>query len=132
MARGSGLDHERSAGYAKTFGVPRTRDPDTTRPCRPGISTQTSRAAAAAPEYIVGVPIFRVSDPTVLSDLLEGLAARHDCLAEVIGPNRLSVSVLGSYNTDALELEVKLRIRAWQAARSARGVEVDIVLDPRD
>jgi hypothetical protein len=80
----------------------------------------------------VGVPIFRVSDPTVLSDLLEGLAARHDCLAEVIGPNRLAVSVLGSYNTDALELEVKLRIRAWQAAQSARGVEVDIVLDRRD
>jgi hypothetical protein len=129
MARGSDLDHERSAGSAKTFGVPRTSDLDPTPPCRRATSTQTSRAAAAALEYIVGVPVFRISDPTVLSDLVEELAARHDCLAEVIGPNRLSVSVLGSYNNDALELEVELRVRAWQAVRSSHDVEVDVVID---
>jgi hypothetical protein len=77
------------------------------------------------------MPVFRVSDPTVLPDLLEELVARGDCLAEVTGPNRLTVSVLGSYNSDALELEVELRIRAWQAAQSARGVEVEIDIDPR-
>jgi len=76
--------------------------------------------------------VFRVSDPTVLPDLLEELVARRDCLAEVIGPDSLRVSVLGSYNTDALELEVELRIRAWQAAQSARGldVDIDIEIDP--
>ncbi len=77
------------------------------------------------------MPVFRVSEPDVLPSLLEHLTARGDCLAEVIGPNTLCVSVLGSYNSDAMEMEVELRIHAWQAAQRARGLEADIALDRR-
>jgi hypothetical protein len=77
------------------------------------------------------MPVFRVSEPNALPSILEDLTARGDCLAEVIGPNRLCVSVLGSYNSDAMEMEAEVRIRAWQAAQRARGIEVDIDLDRR-
>ena len=77
------------------------------------------------------MPVFRVSDPTFLPELLEELTARPDCLAEVVGPNRVAVSVLGSYNTEALELEVELRIRAWQSALRARGLDVAVDVEHR-
>ena len=77
------------------------------------------------------MPVFRVSDPAVLPELLEELTARPDCLAQVVGPNRVEVSVLGSYNTDALELEVELRVRAWENAQRARGRDVDIDVERR-
>jgi hypothetical protein len=77
------------------------------------------------------MPVFRVSDPTFLPELLEDLTARPDCLAEVVGPNRVAVSVLGSYNTEALELEVELRIRAWQSAQRSRGLDVGIDVEHR-
>ena len=77
------------------------------------------------------MPVFRVSDPAVLPELLEELTARPDCLAEVVGPNRVAVSVLGSYNTEALELEVELRIRAWQSAQRSRGLDVGIDVEHR-
>jgi hypothetical protein len=74
----------------------------------------------------MGMPVFRISDAAALPNLLADLTSNHDCLAEVIGPNRVSVSILGSYNADAMDLEVELRIRAWQAAQISRGVEVGI------
>jgi hypothetical protein len=77
------------------------------------------------------MPVFRVSDPTFLPELLEELTARPDCLAEVVGPNRVAVSVLGSYNTEALALEVELRIRAGHRAQRSRGLDVGIDVEHR-
>jgi hypothetical protein len=43
----------------------------------------------------------------------------------------VAVSVLGSYNTEALELEVELRIRAWQSGLRSRGIDVGIDVEHR-
>jgi hypothetical protein len=75
------------------------------------------------------MPVFRVSDPELLPILLEALTERNDCLAEAVGPDRVAVSVLGSFHSDAMRMEAELRIRAWQAALRSRGVQVDIDLD---
>jgi hypothetical protein len=84
---------------------------------------------ADARNYTVGMPVFRVSDPELLPVLLEELTGRHDCVAEAVGPDRVAVSVLGSFHTDAMRMEAELRIRAWQAALRSRGVHVDVELD---
>jgi hypothetical protein len=83
----------------------------------------------AARNYTVRVPIFRVSDPELLPVLLEELTERHDCLAEAVGSDRVVVSLLGSFHTDAMRMEAELRIRAWQAAQRSRGVHVDVELE---
>jgi hypothetical protein len=75
------------------------------------------------------MPVFRVSDPELLPILLEALTERNDCLAEAVGPDRVAVSVLGSFHSDAMWMEAELRIRAWQAALRSRGVQVDIDLE---
>jgi hypothetical protein len=95
------------------------------------VSPRSSSAPPRTSIYTVGMPLLRVSDPAYLPELLEELTARPDCLAEVVGPNRVQVSVLGSYNTDALELEVELRVRAWQNAQLARGLDVGIDVEHR-
>jgi hypothetical protein len=77
------------------------------------------------------MPVFRVSDAALLPVLLEDLRKQNDCLAEAVGQNRLSVSVLGSFHSDAMRMEVELRIQAWQAAQRSRGVQVSVDLDQR-
>jgi len=42
-----------------------------------------------------------------------------------VGP--LEVSLLGSRNTEAMRMELYLRVRAWEAGRQAAGAHVDIV-----
>lgn len=74
------------------------------------------------------VPVFRISDPDLLPGLLEELTARRDCLAEVILPDTLLVSLLGSYNAEALEQEIGSRIRAWQAIQ--RHTDVEVTVEP--
>jgi hypothetical protein len=76
------------------------------------------------------MPLFRLSDPALLPELVADLAARPDMVLEVMTEDTILVNILGSYNTAALRMATELRIRAWQAAQSARGVgvEVDLLL----
>jgi hypothetical protein len=60
--------------------------------------------------------------------LLAHLRERPDIAAEIIGPNTLSVSVLGSYRDDALQMELRLRLRAWEEAARAKGLDVSAQL----
>jgi hypothetical protein len=61
--------------------------------------------------------------------LLADLGERPDVVATVVSPESIRVSILGSYNHEALRLATYLRIRAWEAAQHARGIDVHVEID---
>ena len=67
----------------------------------------------------------RVSDPALVPELLEFLHSRLDVVAEQITANEVSLSLLGSYASDAMQMQ--LYLRAWEAAQRSKGVEVEFV-----
>jgi hypothetical protein len=69
----------------------------------------------------------RLSDPALVPELLEFLHSRLDVVAEQITANEVSLSLLGSYASDAMRMELYFRVRAWEAAQRSRGVEVEFV-----
>ncbi|HEY7397738.1 MAG TPA: hypothetical protein VH538_05515 [Gaiellaceae bacterium] len=75
------------------------------------------------------MPTIRLNDPTLTDDLLVDLRSRGDILAEEIAPGAIRVSVLGSYSSEGMRVAVYLRVRAWEAAQRARGVDVSVELD---
>ena len=70
--------------------------------------------------------LVRLSDPTLLFELRAYLVARADCVATAVGPTALDVTILGSYNTEAMGMETQLRVRAWEEGQRARGVDVRV------
>src|SRR5438105_14068743 len=62
--------------------------------------------------------------PALIPDLLEFLRSRVDVVAEEVSDNEVDVSLVGSYNADAMNIELYLRVRAWEAGRRSTGVEV--------
>jgi hypothetical protein len=68
--------------------------------------------------------LVRISDPTYLLALRAHLAERADCVVTAVAPDALDVTILGSYNVDAMDLETQLRIRAWEEAQRACGIDV--------
>jgi len=73
--------------------------------------------AAESPDHAfrreVAIPAFQ--------SLRMGRRARISCAYEV------SLSLLGSYASDAMRMELYLRVRAWEAAQRSKGVEVEFV-----
>jgi len=69
----------------------------------------------------------RVTDPALVPELIEFLQARVDVVAAQVGDDEVEVSLLGSYNNDAMRMELYLRVRAWEAGRIAGGATVEIV-----
>ena len=69
----------------------------------------------------------RISDPALVPELLEFLHSRLDVVAEQITANEVRLSLLGSYASDAMRLELYLRLRAWATAQRSRDVEVEFV-----
>jgi len=68
----------------------------------------------------------RVTDPTAVAELVAFLTARADAIVEPINNHEVDVSLLGSYNADAMHMQLYLLIRAWEAAHGAQGtVEID-------
>jgi hypothetical protein len=61
--------------------------------------------------------------------LLAYLTAVSDIAVEPVGSHEVRVSLLGSYREDAMRLALYLRLRAWEAARRAEGVDVKLELD---
>ena len=61
--------------------------------------------------------------------LLAYLSAVTDIAVEPVGERALRVSLLGSYREDAMRLALYLRLRAWEAATRAQGVDVKLDLD---
>ncbi len=72
----------------------------------------------------------RVSDPGMRDVLIADLRSRPDL---VVGPggdeDTVEVSLLGSYNLEAMRLAIDLRVRAWEAAQRADGrlIRVDLL-----
>jgi hypothetical protein len=64
----------------------------------------------------------RVSDSAFVPELLEFLRSRLDVVAEQITANEVSLPLLGSYTSDAMRMELCVRVRAWEAAQRSRGV----------
>jgi hypothetical protein len=69
----------------------------------------------------------RVSNPPLIPDLLEFLRSRLDAVAEEVSDDEVDVSLVGSYNSEAMHMERYLRVRAWEAGRRSTGVEVELV-----
>jgi hypothetical protein len=68
----------------------------------------------------------RVSDPALLPELVEFLERREymAAITRQVGDDELIVSLLGSYSADAMQMQLTLIIRAWEASRSGRAVEI--------
>jgi protein involved in polysaccharide export with SLBB domain len=73
--------------------------------------------------------IVRISDPSLLELLLAELTSRPDVVAEIVEGDAIRVSILGSYSESSMRMAILLRIRAWEAAQRARGVDVEVDLD---
>jgi hypothetical protein len=75
------------------------------------------------------VATIRLSDPGLLDDLIADLQSRADLVVAAVGEDTLEVSLLGSYNLDAMRMAIDLRVRAWEAAQHATGrlVRVDVL-----
>lgn len=69
----------------------------------------------------------RVASADVLEELLEYLRSEPDAVVQTIAEDEVEVSLLGSYDTGAMRMELYLRLRAWEAARRATGAVVEIV-----
>ena len=72
----------------------------------------------------------RLSDPSLIPELLDFLQSTPDVVVDVVADDEVEVSLLGSYALDAMRMEMYLWVRAWEAARAARGVAVELVDDP--
>jgi len=73
--------------------------------------------------------LIRISDPKLLATLVADLNMRADVVATVVAEDAVRVSILGSYNGDALRIATYLRIRAWEAVQQSRGVDVHVELE---
>jgi hypothetical protein len=69
----------------------------------------------------------RLSSPDLLDELLEFLRAEPSAVVEQISDDEVEVSLLGSYQQDALRMQLELRLRAWEATHRAHGVRVEII-----
>ncbi len=69
----------------------------------------------------------KVSDPELLLDLLEFFESRRDAVTAKLSLDEIEVSLLGSYNTDAMQLQLYLLIRAWEAGRKSQRNTVEII-----
>jgi hypothetical protein len=80
-------------------------------------------------EGICGVTTIRISEPMLLPVLLADIQLRADIVADVVSANTIRISILGSYNAESLRMATFLRVRAWEAAQRARGVDVRVDLE---
>jgi hypothetical protein len=67
-----------------------------------------------------------VSDAAAADELIEYLESRSEAVVKRLNDHELQVCLLGSYNQDAMRMQLYLRIRAWESARRATGVQVEI------
>ena len=69
----------------------------------------------------------RLSSADLLDELLEFLRAEPGAVVEPVSDDEVEVSLLGSFQQDALRMQLELRLRAWEATERARGVRVEII-----
>lgn len=69
----------------------------------------------------------RINDPELIPELLEYLESSSDAIAVRVAEDEVEVSLVGSYALEALRMELYLRIRAWESARTSRRASVELV-----
>ena len=71
----------------------------------------------------------RLSDPSLRDLLIADLRSRPDLIVAPVDEDTLEVSLLGSYNLEAMRMAIDLRVRAWEAAQRANGclIRVDLM-----
>lgn len=69
----------------------------------------------------------RIDSTELLDELMAFLDSQADTVVQPLAPDELEVSLLGSRNTDAMQMELYLRVRAWEAGRKDPGAHVEIV-----
>jgi hypothetical protein len=74
----------------------------------------------------------RISDPAHLEELLAELTSRPDVVATIVDGDAIRISILGSYSHEGMRLATFLRIRAWEAAQRARGIDVRVEVELTD
>jgi len=72
--------------------------------------------------------IVRANSSTAARLLFAHLRESGDVAVERTADNAVRVSLLGSYRADAMRLELYLRLRAWEAAQRAQGLDVHLEL----
>ncbi len=61
----------------------------------------------------------RLSDHTLVPDLIEFLRSRIDVVTNQVAENEVEVALLGSYGPDATRMMLDLLVRAWEAGRNS-------------
>lgn len=74
------------------------------------------------------VTIIELDSADAAAALLWHLRGQEDVAVDIAAPNRLRASVIGSYGVAAMQLELALRVRAWEEAERARGRSVGVVI----
>jgi len=64
----------------------------------------------------------RISDETLLPDLLDYLRSQVDAVVTQLGPDELEANILG-YGLEGASMELDLRLRAFQSAHPGVRVE---------
>jgi len=67
--------------------------------------------------------------PKLLDRLVAHLRARQDAVVEPIAPDRVEVSLLGSYSEDAMVAELERRLQRWRVPQPHDAVACDNVVD---
>jgi len=75
------------------------------------------------------VTTLRLSHSELRDELIADLRSRGDLIVASIDETTIEVSLLGSYNADAMRLAIYLRVRAWEAGQRAAGrdIRIDVV-----
>jgi len=84
----------------------------------------SAAARAAALSSTTAAVLVYVNDPSTIPDLVEWLTRRPDVIAARVGEHEIEVSLLGSRQAPWNQMELELRLRAWQAGRA--GVKAEI------
>ncbi len=69
----------------------------------------------------------RITSAELLDELIAYLQIEPSTVIEQVADDEVEVSLVGSYREDAMRMELYLRLRAWEAARRASGVRVEIL-----
>ena len=69
----------------------------------------------------------RVSDPAFTDELAEHLRSRSDAIVDKVADDELEVSLVASLDVSTMQMEIYLRVRAWEAAAERAGVGVEVI-----
>ena len=70
----------------------------------------------------------RLSDPGLRDVLIADLQSRPDLVVAAVDEDTIEVSLLGSYNLEAMRMAIYLRVRAWEAAQRELGRQIRVEL----